>query len=97
MESWLEALDLHGGSPGAETPGAETLRRSGGKRDESRGSNHTGTLTFIHKYTEYLRVAKNAGLKLTYDAKINPVESDGDENSREMVMKTHVRCGAKPS
>jgi hypothetical protein len=60
MESSLEALDLDGG-----TPESETLRQCGGKRDESRDSNHSCTLSIIHKYAEYLRVARNAGLKLT--------------------------------
>jgi len=32
-----------------------------------------------------------------YGAELNPVVSDGDENSGGLVMKTHVQCGAKLS
>jgi hypothetical protein len=35
MESWLEAVDLWGG-----TSRAETIIRWGGRRDENRDSNH---------------------------------------------------------
>jgi hypothetical protein len=66
MESCLEALDLEGGTPEAETQRQFGGKRDklGGKRDESGDSNHSCTLSFIHKYTEYLRVARNARLKL---------------------------------
>jgi hypothetical protein len=63
MESCRGALDLEGG-----TPEAETQRRSGGKCDKSGYSNHSGTVLFIPKYTEYLSIARTAGLKLTYIA-----------------------------